>query len=757
MDIGTLAVYNAWVTVVLTIGFTAVAIARRKSEHVLWWTAGNAARAAGSLILAFNIATGDIVTVLTANTLLLASSGLYLTSFERLTGNRGMMPPAIAIIAGTFGVVLTFTVIQPDLKARIVGYSVGSSLLLLQCAVVAIRHAGRGNTRSSLRAAGAVFGVFGLITLLRGLATLAGPGFDTVLSSPPVQAAFLVLAGMFYVGSNFAMLWSIIVGDGERHAAELDAARQAAERASLAKSRFLATMSHELRTPLNGVLGAAQLLLDDPSLAPEPRRRVQMITSAGRHLLGVVNDVLDFSKIEAGKLSLQPRDGVDLRGLLGVATDVIAPQATAKGLLLMTDAAPDLPRAVRVDGMRLQQVLLNLLSNAVKFTHDGRVVLRVRRLDDGRLRFEVQDDGPGIPAGKRDLLFKDFSQIEDGASESSGTGLGLAISSRLVRAMGGRLSLDATVSRGALFRFDIPLPETAPAAAGPMPAHAAAEADPAAAAAPAPRIRVLIADDVEMNREVLAAMLKRLGCAVDKAEDGAEALAMAARGGLDLVLMDMRMPVMDGLDATRAIRGLNDPSAARVPIVALTANAFEEAIDQCRAAGMDDYLAKPIQIAELAEVLRRHTSFVEQTSQGQDGATIEAAALSGMSGDGAAPIAGADDEMQAIDRLQRMLGRDRVSQMLDSFMSTAAERLQRMTPAADPAVLADDARTLAGMASLLGLEQAALLGRRLATSTENGEDAAIRQAHLDAFGSRLRSTLVELMMRRARLREQVMP
>jgi signal transduction histidine kinase/DNA-binding response OmpR family regulator len=745
MDIVTLAIYNAWITVTLTIGFAAVSAARRGPAHVLWWTAGNAARAIASLVLAFNLATGDLPTTLAANGLLLVSSALYLTSFERLTGRRGLMPPAIAVIAVTMGLVLAFTIASPDLKARIVSYSTGSGLLLLMCAVVAIRNDIRGRARPSLHAAGIVFAIFGGVTLARGLATLAGPDMDSVLASTWVQSGFLALAGMFYVGSNFAMLWSMVVEDGERHAAELESAREAAERASFAKSRFLATMSHELRTPLNGVLGAAQLLLGDPGVGPGPRQRVQMIASAGRHLLGVINDVLDFSKIEAGKLELQPRDGVDLRGLLTVVSDVVAPQATAKGLVLITDAAADLPHAIRADAMRLQQVLLNLLSNAVKFTPHGRVILRARRGEEGWLRFEVQDDGPGIPPERRHLLFKDFSQLDETATAATGTGLGLAISARLAAAMGGRLELDDSVTRGALFRFEVALPET-PLKTG----RAATALDRPEAAPPPPPAaegrgpRVLVADDVEMNREVLAAMLKRLGCIVEKAEDGAEAVAITARGGIDLVLMDMRMPVMNGLEAARAIRGLTDPTLAGVPIVALTANAFDSAMEQCRDAGMNDYMAKPVQLSELAEMLQRYT----RIRRAPPPAPPQAAAPHPE-----APVEAVGDEMAAIDRLQRQMGQDRVAQMLDGFMATATDRIRRMTHDADPVVLADDARTIAGQAALLGLDQLALIGRRLAIAVENDEAEHLCRGHLEAFTSRLRATLVELLLRRARLRE----
>ncbi|MBW8271479.1 ATP-binding protein [Caldovatus aquaticus] len=401
---------------------------------------------------------------------------------------------------------------------------------------------------------------------------------------------------------------------------ELAAARDAADAAGEAKSRFLARMSHELRTPLNGVLGFAQILLDDPRLAPDQRARVRTLYEAGRHVLELVNGLLDLSKIEAGRLDLQQQE-VALRPLLEGCATLLRPEVDRKRLDFRLDAPEDLPELVEGDPTRLRQLLLNLLSNAVKFTPaGGRVTLRVRRLapppaaEEG-LRIEVQDSGPGIPADKRHLLFMEFAQL-GGGTEAAGTGLGLAISAQLVALMGGRIGCDSAPGTGALFWVELPLrsvrpgrPATAaatpadaesrPAGPGRPDAGAATEATDGAAAPHRPQrpgesLRVLVVDDIPVNRQVTCAMLEAAGHEAVAVSGGAEAVAAIAREDFDAVLMDVQMPDMDGLEATRRIRALPGPRA-RVPIIALTASALPDQIEACRRAGMDGHLAKPIE------------------------------------------------------------------------------------------------------------------------------------------------------------------
>jgi signal transduction histidine kinase/DNA-binding NarL/FixJ family response regulator len=397
---------------------------------------------------------------------------------------------------------------------------------------------------------------------------------------------------------------------------ELAAARDAAAAAGEAKSQFLARMSHELRTPLNGVLGFAQVLLRDPNLTPQQREQVVTLHDAGRHLLELVNGLLDLSKIEAGRLDLNLHD-VAVRPLLEGCAGLLAPEVDRKRLTLALDVAEGTPCAVEADPTRLRQMLLNLLSNAVKFTPaGGRVDLRAAPLAEGGLRLEVQDTGPGVPPDKRHLLFEDFTQILPlTGQEGAGTGLGLAISARLATAMGGRIGCESAPGQGALFWVELPLREVPMPAAAPLaaggPSAPPATATPAAATVASPTLggtgrtlRVLVADDVAANRMVARAMLVAAGHRVDSAADGAEALAAVERDDYDVVLMDVQMPVMDGLEATRRIRALPGPKR-RVPVLAVTASALPEQVEACRAAGMDGHLAKPIDRESLLGAVAR--------------------------------------------------------------------------------------------------------------------------------------------------------
>lgn len=383
---------------------------------------------------------------------------------------------------------------------------------------------------------------------------------------------------------------------------DLAAARDGARAAGEAKSQFLARMSHELRTPLNGVLGFAQVLLRDPNLTEEQREQVETLHDAGRHLLELVNSLLDLSKIEAGKLDLHLRD-VAVRPLLDACAGLLAPEVDRKGMTLALDIAPGTPAAVEADATRVRQMLLNLLSNAVKFTPPGgHVDLRAMPLPDGRagLRIEVKDTGPGVPPEKRHLLFEDFSQLFPVAGQDgAGTGLGLAISARLAAAMSGRIGCDSEAGQGAMFWVELPLREV------PLPAGAIAAPPAETVVAVSGRsLRVLVADDVAANRMVARAMLVAAGHRVDSAADGAEALAAVERDAYDVVLMDVQMPVMDGLDATRRIRALDGPRS-RVPVLAVTASALPEQVAACRAAGMDGHLAKPIDRESLLAAVQR--------------------------------------------------------------------------------------------------------------------------------------------------------
>ncbi|MBB3900411.1 ATP-binding protein [Roseococcus suduntuyensis] len=368
------------------------------------------------------------------------------------------------------------------------------------------------------------------------------------------------------------------------------------EAAAEAKSMFLARMSHELRTPLNAILGFAELLLSGSAPAAAQYDQLRLLHEAGMHLRDLVNRLLDLAKINAGKLELEPAPialGPLLEGCLGL----LGPEASRKAIALRLDTAPGLPEAVEADATRLRQMLLNLLSNAVKFTpQGGHVTMRVAAQAGGMVRIEVEDSGPGVPEEKRDWLFQDFTQLgRTGDSESSGTGLGLAITARLAELMRGRVGVESVPGQGATFWLELPL----------EPARLPVDAPGARGAAPAlPPLRLLVADDIAPNRILMRALLSAAGHQVSLATNGAEALAQVEAGQFDAVLMDVRMPGMDGLEATRRIRAL-PPPLNRTPVIAVTASAMSEEVEECRAAGMDAHIAKPVDREALFAMLRR--------------------------------------------------------------------------------------------------------------------------------------------------------
>ncbi|MBC7667019.1 MAG: MASE1 domain-containing protein [Gemmatimonadaceae bacterium] len=364
------------------------------------------------------------------------------------------------------------------------------------------------------------------------------------------------------------------------------AARARALSANEAKTEFLATMSHEIRTPLNSVLGFSQLLVERMDLPADARRQLGLIDTAGKALLTVVNDILDFSRVEAGQVELlfQPTSAA---AVLHDAVGIIRPEAENKGLTIEVEVVDQVGGLHDLDGLRLRQVLLNLLNNAVKFTEVGRIRARLAiepgEIED-RLRFEIVDTGVGIAIEQQGRLFQRFSQVDGSASRAyAGAGLGLAISKALVELMGGRIGVDTALGHGSAFWLELGAPQ--------VEAYDLPEAQPAAEPGAA---RILLVDDHPMNREIGAALLALVGCRVETADNGQQAVAMAARGGYDIILMDIHMPEMDGLAATRAIRAL-DGEAGKIPIIAMSADALPQQVERCYAAGMVDHVAKPVQ------------------------------------------------------------------------------------------------------------------------------------------------------------------
>jgi len=412
---------------------------------------------------------------------------------------------------------------------------------------------------------------------------------------------------------------------------QLAEATQRAESASQAKSAFLANMSHEIRTPMNAILGLARLL-ERSGVDPVQQDRLAKIRSAGSHLLSIINDILDISKIEAGKLNLETMDFSPI-ALFNQAQSLIHDRLSAKSLAFRVDAE-GLPPVLRGDVTRLRQALLNYLGNAVKFTEHGSVALRARVLeDDGSellVRFEVIDTGIGIAAEQLPRLFQSFEQADTSTTRKyGGTGLGLALTRHLASLMGGDAGVESEFGHGSTFWFTARLQQR-PGVVLPVPAEEPAIETATALARRVAGRRLLLVEDNLLNQEVAMDMLGDLGLSIERAENGQDAVALAASHDYDLILMDMQMPLMDGLEATRQIRAL--PGGSRVVVVAMTANAFEEDREACMSAGMNDFLPKPVEPEALYRILLKWLVPDAGSMPGGEPVRGSSAALASISG-----------------------------------------------------------------------------------------------------------------------------
>ncbi len=387
---------------------------------------------------------------------------------------------------------------------------------------------------------------------------------------------------------------------------DADAARRAAESANQAKSTFLANMSHELRTPLNAILGFSELMAGDENLTEDQRENLGIIGFSGEHLLSLINNVLELSKIEAGRITFESSE-LDLYQMVSAIEDMFRLQVEGRGLALIVELKPDLPRTVIADEGKLRQVIINLLGNAVKFTADGRIILRVavEGNDPLVLCFEVEDTGVGISPEELDKVFDVFVQTDSGRQIGEGTGLGLPISREYVRMMGGDLIVNSRTGEGTCFRFSVPVGRSDACDLSHQPRSTqTVSLAPDQSAPDGGPYRILVVDDVDANRQLLVSMLNPLGLSVREAVNGEEAVATWEGWRPHLILMDIRMPVLDGYAATREIR--SRPEGGDTVIIAVTAGVFEEQRAEVLAAGCDDFVRKPFRRPHILEILRRY-------------------------------------------------------------------------------------------------------------------------------------------------------
>ena len=559
------------------------------------WGAAHLVAALGLPLLALRGVVPDVVSIQLGNALLAVSFGLLWSGARRFLGRPA---PAAGILAGPalWLAACQVPAIYDSLAARLLVMGLVTATCFLLMALDFHRQAAGFPLRSRRIAVG-IFLANAAVYLAR-IPMLGLVPRDVAPGRFPTSFWYdlMLLLGITVSMAMTLVMVALVREQEEREAhAALNAAREAAEQANRHKTRFLAHLSHELRTPLNGVLGIAQILAADPALADEQHERAVLLERAGRHLNALLADVLDLSSIEAGRLELVAVP-TRLDELIDEVAGLTRAAAGARGLRFVLERSGALPEAVLCDPLRMRQILHNLLTNAVKFSPPGsQVSLGLSAAPGGRgMVLTVTDEGPGVPEDFRDRLFQDYSRATREAAKGDGTGLGLAISAGLARAMGGSIRFGTGPGgRGSVFEAHLPL-----AAVPPPPARAEARR-----AGPHPRLRVLVVDDMAVNRLVLRSMLQAAGHAVTEAADGAACLALLETEPLpDLVLMDVLMPGLDGLETTRRIRAMPG-AAATLRIVAVTAGVMPEQRAACLQAGMDGVLHKPVDRAALAGLL----------------------------------------------------------------------------------------------------------------------------------------------------------
>jgi len=533
--------------------------------------------------------------------------------------------------------------------------------------------------------------------------------------------AFFVFTAPFVLSpGHFAALGLLLAcalaGMGLRHwlwlslERELEGRRQAEQNARAAeqdKGQFVANVSHEIRIPMNGILGLTDLLLRGGGLTPEQHEQVKLVQTSAESLLDLVNDVLDMSRIEAGRLLLRPRN-FRLREAVEDVVRLLAPRAADRKLDLRLQLAPELPEEVYGDPVRLRQVLLNLVGNAIRFTPKGSVTLAVKpedrrkadsSQDDGEkteaaLCFEVRDTGVGIRQEVQPQLFKPFTQVgSPGTGAPSGTGLGLVISKNLVELMDGEIGFESTRGVGSMFWFRLPLVR----AQGSAPEAAEQDAGETAARRLARHgRRLLVVDDRYVNRAVALALLRELGFEAEAAESGQQALALLAQRPFDAVLLDCEMPGLDGYETCIRLRR-QGTAVSRLPVIAVTAHTHPEEKEKCRAAGMDDHLAKPIRTPQLAALLDRWLGIEEALARRQPEREDD----------------GFEERLASLKVLEQSTGRSVVTAFLQQGEADLST-LRLALPQGDLEAFAGAAHALAGSAGLMGAVHLSNLASELA-------------------------------------------
>ena len=548
---------------------------------------------------------------------------------------------------------------------------------------------------------------------------------DDLLNLYGVVLGLIVL--LMISGSVLVLL---LIREGREHATktrqlqqrtdELDATARLAEQASQAKSEFMAVMSHEIRTPLNGVVGVADLLTDEPL----PRRRRELLRSLNDSVLSlqaVIDDVIDYTRYESGGLELDAQP-FELQPFIDQLSRSYRLEAEKRGLDFMVRIEPGVAAALEGDTARLRQVLMNLLNNAFKFTTEGTISLRVEPAPADGVRFLVRDTGCGIPEESRAALFKPFSQVDSSISRRfGGSGLGLAICERLISSMGGSIDVESHAGIGSLFWFEVPLQavslEEARRHPGPTtPGVSLPEL--------APR-RILVVEDHPTNRELARAMLERLGQKVRVAEDGQVALELLASEPFDLILMDMQMPVLDGLATTRRWREREATSGRRLPIVAMTANVMPQDRERCLAAGMDEVLGKPFTRQDLYRLLQGELA----------GVATPASAASPSDANDTEDLALLD--LDTLASLEEGLGGPTLRDLITRFLDRLGERQRRLEEAlahGDREALAAAAHALKGAAASMSCQG---LARAAGDLEERATFDAVEHAALESLVARI--------------------